>query len=165
MRKWIGWHYARGQTLYSVKFIGKFKKKKKIVIILSIFRFKILWLLVMNNYAQFMQKSVTLLQKFVLYSFKCYLQQQLDPLDRSHGCFGNRSSNTTGQKVLHETNHTVRHGWMLHLYCANPQNGPHGNPTPLQVSEDSSGSPNISTPFIARILSDGFGFSQTAKQD
>lgn len=97
--------------------------------------------------------------------FNNYLQQQLDPLNRSHGCFGNRSSNTTSQKILHETNHTVRHVWMLHLRCASPHHDPNGNPTLLQVTEDPHDCPNISGPFIARILSDGFGCSRTEKQD
>lgn len=39
-----------------------------------------------------------------------YLQQQLDSLNGSDSCFGDGSGDTTGQKVLHETNHRVRHG-------------------------------------------------------
>lgn len=143
-----------------------FAEKRKIVIRPSIFTFKTLWLLLLNNLRTIYAELNGINAKIcVIFFFGFYLQQQLDPLNRSHGCFGNRSSNPTSQKVLHETNHTVRHVWMLHLHCANPPHGPHGNPTPLQVSEDSSDSPNISTPFIARILSDGFGCRQTEKQD
>ena len=49
-----------------------------------------------------------------------YLQQQLDPLDRSDSCFGEGSGNTTGHKVLHETNHRVRHGWMFLVQVWDP---------------------------------------------
>lgn len=82
-----------------------------------------------------------------------YLQQQLHPLDGSHGCFGDGSSNTTRQEILHKTNHAVRHVWMFHLCCANPHHGLHGNPTLLQVAVDPpTDCPNIWAAFIARGL-------------
>lgn len=40
-----------------------------------------------------------------------YLQQELDSLNGSDSSFGDGRGNATGQKVFHETNNRVRHGW------------------------------------------------------
>lgn len=98
-----------------------------------------------------------------------YLQQQLDSLNGSNSCFGDGSGNTTCQKVLHETNHRVRHGWMCPVQIWEPwlnQTSPRSSrkPNAPPSGRGLSICPNISTPFIARILSDWFTFWQTDKR-
>lgn len=118
-------------------------------------------------YAHVTQKSMNMRPCFEQQSVQLfYLQQQLDSLNGSHSCFGDGSGNATSQKVLHETNHTVRHGWMyrfetlavpnLTKVLKETQRPSKWTRTPI--------CPNISAPFIARILSDGFVSCQTENQ-
>ena len=98
-----------------------------------------------------------------------YLQQQLDSLDRSDSSFGDGSGDSTGQEVLHETDHRVRHGCRFLVQTRDPRlfqtsHWSSRKPNAPSSGRGSSICPNISAPFIARILSDGFGSGQTEKR-